>query len=160
MPACRPGSKKSAKRVKDCSGDYVCVRYGDRSMTIKKHNPARKRSFCARHKCATKTNPATAGYQSCKAWSCKTGSRCGGSRERTRRTKRKSMRRRSRERTKPKRKSTRRRSRSGTRGTRRSSRNHKHRSKSRGKYSRCWSGYRRSGWKTKNGRRVPNCVKI
>jgi hypothetical protein len=26
-------------------------------------------------------------------------------------------------------------------------------------YTKCWSGYKRSGWKMKNGRRVPNCVK-
>ena len=42
-------------------------------MTIKKHKPARKKSFCARHKCSQKTNKATPGYQSCKKWNCKTG---------------------------------------------------------------------------------------
>ena len=26
-------------------------------------------------------------------------------------------------------------------------------------YTNCWSGYKRQGWKMKNGRRVPNCVK-
>ena len=27
-------------------------------------------------------------------------------------------------------------------------------------YSKCWPGYKQQGWKMKNGRRVPNCVKI
>lgn len=27
------------------------------------------------------------------------------------------------------------------------------------RYAKCWSGYKRQGWKTKNGRRVPKCVK-
>jgi hypothetical protein len=78
MPACTPGPKKrSAKRVKNCKGKSVCVRYGSPTMTIKKHISARRRSFCLRHRCAKKTRPATPGYQSCKAWDCKTGPRCG-----------------------------------------------------------------------------------
>ena len=39
-------------------------------MTIKKDIPARKKSFCARHRCSQKHDPATAGYQSCKKWEC------------------------------------------------------------------------------------------
>lgn len=79
---CTPGRRKAAKRVKNCDGKFVCVRYGDPSMTIKKHIESRKRSFCARHRCASKTDPATPGYQSCKAWDCKTGTQCAGSRRR------------------------------------------------------------------------------
>ncbi len=64
---CRPGTKKFAKMV-----NGKCIRFGDRSMTIKKNIPARKRSFCARHKCKEKCNKATPGYQSCKKWECVT----------------------------------------------------------------------------------------
>jgi hypothetical protein len=64
---CKPGKKKFAKMV-----NGKCVRFGDRSMTIKKNIPARKRSFCARHKCRQKCNRATPGYQSCKKWDCVT----------------------------------------------------------------------------------------
>ena len=127
MPACTPGTKKKAKRVKNCNNKYVCVRYGSKDMSIKKHIPSRKKSFCARHKCYKKTDPATPGYQSCKAWNCKTGRACSNTRRRT---------------------NTRRRP------------NKTYVSKSGRKYTNCWSGYKRSGWKTKNGRRVPNCVKI
>ena len=28
------------------------------------------------------------------------------------------------------------------------------------RYSKCWPGYKQVGWKMKNGRRVPNCIKI
>ena len=62
---CLPGSKKFAKRV-----NGKCIRFGDPNMTIKKNNPARKRSFCARHRCSQKRDKATPGYQSCKKWSC------------------------------------------------------------------------------------------
>ncbi len=66
---CRPGSKKFAKVV-----NGRCIRFGDRSMTIKKGQPGRKRSFCARHRCRLKRDPATAGFQSCKKWGCWTSS--------------------------------------------------------------------------------------
>ena len=80
--ACTRGSKKSAKRVRNCKGNFVCVRYGDPSMSIKKHIPSRKKSFCARHKCSLKRDPGTPGYQSCKAWNCKTGKVCKKSKTR------------------------------------------------------------------------------
>ena len=131
MKSCSKGNKKSVKRVRDCRGRYVCVRYGDPNMTIKKHIPSRKKSFCARHKCSKKTDPATPGYQSCKAWDCKTGRRCTAYRGTKRRTKRPARRR------------------PTKRRTRKISR----------RYSKCWDGYKRSGYKIKNGRRVPNCVK-
>jgi len=52
---------KSGKKVK-------LIRYGDPKMRIKKSNPARRRSFRARHKCSTAKNKLTARYWSCKNW--------------------------------------------------------------------------------------------
>ena len=37
-------------------------------MNIKKSNPARRKSFRARHKCSTATNKLSARYWSCKKW--------------------------------------------------------------------------------------------
>lgn len=73
--SCKKGSKKFAKWVRGLDGDLHCVRFGDPAATIKKHIPSRKRSFCARHRCASKRDPATPGYQSCKAWDCKVAAR-------------------------------------------------------------------------------------
>ena len=65
--SCTPGSrKKFAKMV-----DGKCIRFGDPNMTIKKHIPGRKKSFCARHRCSQKRDRATPGYQSCLKWNCK-----------------------------------------------------------------------------------------
>ena len=51
-------------------GDTVkTIRFGDQNMSIKKDQPARRKSFRARHKCDT--NPPsklTARYWSCKKW--------------------------------------------------------------------------------------------
>lgn len=59
--------KKSAVYVK--SGDKVkIVRFGDPNMSIKKSQPARRKSFRARHNCATATDKTTPRYWSCKAW--------------------------------------------------------------------------------------------
>ena len=44
------------------------IRFGDANMTIKKSNPARRKSFRARHKCATAKNKLTARYWRCKKW--------------------------------------------------------------------------------------------
>lgn len=65
---CSPGKNKKFATVVNGK----CVRYGDPNMTIKKNNPARKRSFCARHRCSQKKDKATPGYQSCKKWNCST----------------------------------------------------------------------------------------
>ena len=87
---CTPGpNKKSAKLVRGLDGKVHCVRYGDPNMTIKKHLPSRKHSFCRRHKCIKKTDPATPGFQSCVAWGCKMQRRG----TRTRSTRRKTPRR-------------------------------------------------------------------
>lgn len=53
--------------------DGKVIHFGDPNMTIKKKNPERKKSFCARHNCASKSNRKTAGYWSCRSWNCKTG---------------------------------------------------------------------------------------
>lgn len=63
----RTKTKKFAVLAK--SGNKVrLIRYGDANMTIKKSNPARRRSFRARHRCATATNKLSARYWSCKKW--------------------------------------------------------------------------------------------
>lgn len=82
---CVPGpNKKFAKIV---SGK--CIRFGDPNMTIKKHKPKRKKSFCARHQCSQKNDPQTPGYQSCKKWNCKTGRISGGGKKKSRKKRRK-----------------------------------------------------------------------
>lgn len=67
-PKRTPGkAKKSAVLAK--KGDQVkLVRYGDSKMTIKKSQPARRKSFRARHKCDTAKDKFSARYWSCKAW--------------------------------------------------------------------------------------------
>jgi hypothetical protein len=61
------GGKKSV--VKACEGNKEkIIRFGDASMTIKKDDPARRKSFRARHKCDEKKSKLTAGFWSCKAW--------------------------------------------------------------------------------------------
>ena len=62
------GPKKSAVYVKTSSGKTKIVRFGDPNMTIKKDQPARRKSFHARHKCATAKDKTTPRYWSCKAW--------------------------------------------------------------------------------------------
>ena len=45
------------------------IRFGDANMSIKKDQPARRKSFRARHKCDTnKPSKLTARYWSCKNW--------------------------------------------------------------------------------------------
>jgi len=62
------GPKKSAVYVKGSGGKAKIVRFGDPKMSIKKNNPARRKSFRARHKCATAKDKTSARYWSCKAW--------------------------------------------------------------------------------------------
>lgn len=60
-------AKKSAVYVK--SGNKVkIVRFGDQNMSIKKNDPERRKSFRARHRCATAKDKTSARYWSCKAW--------------------------------------------------------------------------------------------
>ena len=61
------GPKKSAVLAK--KGDQVkLVRFGDPNMSIKKDQPARRKSFRARHSCDTAKDKFSARYWSCKAW--------------------------------------------------------------------------------------------
>ena len=70
--------KKFKVYVKDPKTDNVkMVRFGhqgggvnkdSKTMSIKKSDPARRKSFRARHNCAAKKDKTTAGYWSCKAW--------------------------------------------------------------------------------------------
>ena len=60
--------KKSKVYVKGPSGRVVKVNFGDKKMKIKKSNPARRKSFRARHNCANPGPRHKARYWSCRAW--------------------------------------------------------------------------------------------
>jgi hypothetical protein len=61
--------KKSKVYVKDpLTGNIKKVNFGDPNMTIKKSNPARRRSFRARHHCENPGPKTKARYWSCRAW--------------------------------------------------------------------------------------------
>lgn len=64
------GGKKSV--VKACQGGKEkIVRFGDSKMSIKKSNPARKKSYCARSGgIKGKSNKLSANYWSRRAWNC------------------------------------------------------------------------------------------
>lgn len=64
-----PGeNKKFAVYVKSSSGRVKKVRFGDPNLKIKNNNPARAKSFRARHKCSEKKDRTKAGY-----WACRIG---------------------------------------------------------------------------------------
>lgn len=61
--------KKFKVFVKDpSSGNIKKVNFGDPNMKIKKSNPARRKSFRARHKCDTAKDRTSARYWSCRKW--------------------------------------------------------------------------------------------
>jgi len=60
--------KKSKVYVKNEKGNVVKVNFGDKNMKIKKHIPARRKSFRARHHCENPGPNTKARYWSCKAW--------------------------------------------------------------------------------------------
>ena len=61
--------KKSKVYVRDPStGNVKKVNFGDPKMKIKKSNPARRKSFRARHNCANPGPRTKARYWSCRAW--------------------------------------------------------------------------------------------
>jgi exoribonuclease R len=65
-PRRTPGeNKKFAVYVKAPSGNIKKVRFGDPNLKIKNNNPARAKSFRARHKCSEKKDRTKAGYWSC-----------------------------------------------------------------------------------------------
>jgi hypothetical protein len=64
-----PGDvKKSKVYVKNPKGNVVKVNFGDKNMRIKKSNPARRKSFRARHNCENPGPRHKARYWSCKSW--------------------------------------------------------------------------------------------
>lgn len=61
--------KKFKVYVKDPStGNIKKVNFGDKKMRIKKSNPARRRSFRARHRCSNPGPKTKARYWSCRKW--------------------------------------------------------------------------------------------
>jgi hypothetical protein len=62
------GPKKFSVYVKNEKGNVVKVNFGDPNMKIKKSDPARRRSFRARHNCDNPGPRWKARYWSCRAW--------------------------------------------------------------------------------------------
>ena len=60
--------KKSKVYVRKPNGNVVKVNFGDKKMRIKKSNPARRKSFRARHNCANPGPRHKARYWSCRSW--------------------------------------------------------------------------------------------
>ena len=60
--------KKFKVYVKNPKGNVVKVNFGDPNMRIKKSNPARRRSFRARHNCDNPGPRTKARYWSCRKW--------------------------------------------------------------------------------------------
>ena len=62
------GPKKMSVYVKNEKGNVVKVNFGDPDMEIKRDNPARRKSFRARHNCDNPGPKWKARYWSCKNW--------------------------------------------------------------------------------------------
>jgi len=60
--------KKSKVYVRKPNGNIVKVNFGDKTMRIKKSNPARRKSFRARHNCKNPGPRWKARYWSCRSW--------------------------------------------------------------------------------------------
>ena len=60
--------KKYKEYVKNDKGNVVKVNFGDPNMRIKKSNPARRKSFRARHNCDNPGPKTKARYWSCRKW--------------------------------------------------------------------------------------------
>jgi len=65
------GPKKFSVYVKNEKGNVVKVNFGDPNMEIKRDDPARRKSFRARHNCDNPGPKTKAKYWSCKMWSKK-----------------------------------------------------------------------------------------
>jgi len=66
-----PGGKKKFKVLAKKGDQVKLVRYGDSKMSIKSDQPARKKSFRARHNCDAvqkKKDVFAPSYWSCKNW--------------------------------------------------------------------------------------------
>ena len=64
----RGGSKKFYVYVKNEKGNVVKVSFGDPNMEIKRDDPARRKSFRARHNCENPGPKWKARYWSCYQW--------------------------------------------------------------------------------------------
>ena len=63
------GKKKFYVYVKNEKGNVIKLGFGDPNMEIKRDDPARRKSFRARHQCDTNPGPKWgARYWSCKFW--------------------------------------------------------------------------------------------
>ena len=60
--------KKSKVYVRKPNGKVVKVNFGDKTMRIKKSNPARRKSYRARHHCDKPGPRWKANYWSCRSW--------------------------------------------------------------------------------------------
>lgn len=60
--------KKYKVYVRNPKGNVVKVNFGDKKMRIKKSNPARRKSFRARHNCSNPGPRHKARYWSCRNW--------------------------------------------------------------------------------------------
>jgi hypothetical protein len=61
-------SKKFKVYVRNDKGNVVKVNFGQKGVKIKKNNPARRKSFRARHNCSNPGPRWKARYWSCRAW--------------------------------------------------------------------------------------------
>ena len=66
-PKRTPGKRKKFAVLAKVGDTIKLIRFGDPNMTIKKSNPARRKSFRARHRCDT--DPPS--KLSARCWSCK-----------------------------------------------------------------------------------------
>ena len=62
------GPRKRSVYVKNAKGNVVKVNFGDPNMRIRKSNPARRKSFRARHRCENPGPRDRARYWSCRQW--------------------------------------------------------------------------------------------
>jgi hypothetical protein len=60
--------KKFAVYVRNKQGKVIIVRFGSQEMSIKRDDPARRKSFRARHKCDQQKDKTTPAYWSCWQW--------------------------------------------------------------------------------------------
>ena len=67
-PKRTPNAKKKSAVLAKKGNEIRLVRFGDQNMSIKKDQPARRKSFRARHNCDTAKDKFSARYWSCKAW--------------------------------------------------------------------------------------------
>ena len=61
-------NKKFKVYVKNEKGKVIVVRFGDPNMSIKRDDPARRKSFRARHNCDNPGPKTKARYWSCYQW--------------------------------------------------------------------------------------------